>query len=117
MSGGSYDYISYKIEEQASTIPTNGCPRRAAFKALMPLIAKAWHEIEWSDSGDCSPGNPEEIRAIEECLGFLKGNPGMIAKAAAFDEVSRWFKGYFSNKAMTSLKDRLKAKAAGRKKR
>jgi hypothetical protein len=66
MSGGSYQYAYYQIEELAAYIrPTSAL--RKAFKAHLVKIAKACHDIEWVDSGDYGPGDEDD--AIRACLG------------------------------------------------
>jgi hypothetical protein len=66
MSGGHYDYAYVKIDELAGAIlPTT--PLRKAFKAHLKKVARACHDIEWVDSGDCSDG--DEDAAICACLG------------------------------------------------
>jgi hypothetical protein len=47
---------------------SGGDPKRKAFKKLMALVAKAAHEIEYVDSGDCSPG--DEHKAIDRVFKF-----------------------------------------------
>jgi hypothetical protein len=66
MSGGSYQYAYYRIEELAGEIRTTTALRKA-FKAHLLKVAKACHDIEWVDSADYSPG--DEDSAIRECLG------------------------------------------------
>lgn len=63
MSGGSYNYVCWKIEEIELRQTT---PLRRAFQAHLKLVAKAMHDIEWVDSGDYAPG--DEVKAIEACL-------------------------------------------------
>ena len=83
MSGGSYDYADIKIEEFANDIrPTT--PLRKAFKAHLRKVAKACHDIEWVDSGDCGPGDENE--AIRACLG--KNGPALVI-AEAIKEAAR----------------------------
>jgi len=72
MSGGSYDYLSFKIDDMADCIPLHSsCDNhvraslRAAFKKHLHLVAEACHAIEWNDSGD---GDDDEIAKIEACL-------------------------------------------------
>jgi len=67
MSGGSYDYVCYTIENLADSIesrsPTD--PLRVAFTKHLRLVAKAAHDIEWVDSGDYGRGDDEAaIRAV-----------------------------------------------------
>ena len=62
MSGGSMDYLCYKVEE--ATFATN-TPERKAFYKHLKQVAKALHDIEWNDSGD---GAEDEGAAIRACL-------------------------------------------------
>lgn len=60
MSGGSHDYLYYKVEEFAGSIaPRPVSARRQEFAKLLDLVAKAMHDIEWVDSGDYSPGDED----------------------------------------------------------
>lgn len=58
MSGGSYDYMSYKIGELADKIREKAVPGidgralRLAFADLLTDCAEAAHALEWCDSGD-----------------------------------------------------------------
>ena len=63
MSGGSMDYLCYKIEEASFSL---GTPARRAFKKHLHLISKALKAIEWNDSGD---GADDEEELIQKCLG------------------------------------------------
>ena len=65
MSGGSYDYIYSRIEQFAGELRVDTLERRL-FRDLLYRVAKAAHDIEWVDSGDCSPG--DEDKAIIACL-------------------------------------------------
>jgi hypothetical protein len=73
MSGGSYDYAFGKIEDLAGQIRQT-TPLRKAFVTHLRKVAKACHDIEWVDSGDCGPG--EEYAAIRACLG--KSGPALV---------------------------------------
>lgn len=64
MSGGSMNYLYSRIEYDA-TFNTDTTERRA-FKKHLALVAKALHDIEWVDSGDCGPGY--ESKSILDCL-------------------------------------------------
>jgi len=65
MSGGSWDYVCYKIEEAAERLRESKDPLRRALGDHMNLIAKAMHDIEWVDSGDYGKdGDREAIQAI-----------------------------------------------------
>ena len=63
MSGGSMEYLCYKVEEATFRLDTN---ERKAFAKHLKLVAKALHDIEWVDSGDDSPGS--ESAAIRACI-------------------------------------------------
>lgn len=63
MSGGSMNYLSYKVEDAEFAENT---PERRAFRKHLQLVAKALHEIEWCDSGDNRPGKDTE--AILRCI-------------------------------------------------
>jgi hypothetical protein len=66
VSGGHYNYLFSNIEDMAVSLkPTT--PLRKAFKTHLFKVAKACHDIEWVDSGDCGPGDEDE--AIRACLG------------------------------------------------
>ena len=82
MSGGSYDYAYSRIEDLASEIkPTS--PLRKAFRTHLHKVAKACHDIEWVDSGDCGPGDEDE--AIRACLG--KDGPALVLAEAIAEAV------------------------------
>lgn len=69
MSGGSYDYICYKMEDAARTLcGKTQPPYRQAFGMLMKKCAKAMHDIEWVDSNDMSEGDDEA--SIMQCICF-----------------------------------------------
>lgn len=87
MSGGQYDYVTFKIDEFATVLRCDGIPRRIAFKELLLLVAKAAYDIEWVDSGDCCPG--DEFEAIDAVFTYISSNPDMAYKAAAFDNIKR----------------------------
>lgn len=94
MSGGSYDYICFRIEEIAETIRHKDTdPRRAAFSKLMKLVAKAMHDIEWVDS--CDYGEGDEHKAIDEVFNFLESDPETIKKAHSYDELKTTLKRFF----------------------
>ena len=63
MSGGSMDYLCYKVEEVSFAL---GTPQRKAFRKHLHLISKALKAIEWNDSGD---GAENEEELIRKCLG------------------------------------------------
>ena len=53
MSGGSMEYLSYKVEDANFREDT---PERKAFRAHLRKVANAMHKIEWNDSGDGEDG-------------------------------------------------------------
>ena len=63
MSGGSMEYLCYKVEEASFARIT---PERKAFIKHLQLVAKALKAIEWNDSGD---GANDEEKLIRKCLG------------------------------------------------
>lgn len=71
MSGGSWDYISFKVEETAERLCSSSADtscyllRRALGKQLLQ-IGNALHNIEWVDSSDYAPGDERE--ALEACF-------------------------------------------------
>jgi hypothetical protein len=86
MSGGSYDYVCFKIQETAGSIRNQESnPRRAAFAHLLHLVGEAMHDIEWVDSGDYGTG--DENRAIDACFEFCK----QAYKAAAYEQIATVF--------------------------
>lgn len=86
MSGGSYDYVCFKIQDAAENLrKTHTDPRRAAFRKLLRLVGDAMHDIEWVDSCDYAPG--DEHKAIDACFAFLKADPDTIKKAQSFDSL------------------------------
>jgi len=69
MSGGSLDYVYFKVEEAAESVRARaeGNPLYLAFSDHLKLVATALHDIEWVLSSDTSPG--DDTRAIERVLG------------------------------------------------
>lgn len=92
MSGGSYNYFCFKIEEFANEIETHAGKNawRLAFADHLRLVARAAKDIEWVDSGDCGEGDEDE--AIKKVISVVSISSEDIAKARAFDEVAKWFK-------------------------
>lgn len=69
MSGGSYDYLCYKMHDAASRLKHKNQPSyRRAFGELMLACSKAMKDIEWVDSGDMTGEDDKE--AIMECIRF-----------------------------------------------
>lgn len=63
MSGGSMEYLCYKVQD---AIFRRDTPERRAFAKHLEKVAKALHDIEWVDSGDYGQG--DENAAIRACL-------------------------------------------------
>ena len=77
MSGGSWEYFFYKIQEVAEKLEGETCDHRNALGVLLNKCAKALHDIEWVDSGDYAPG--DELEAIRACFDEIdvKKNSGL----------------------------------------
>lgn len=65
MSGGSWDYISYKFDECAERLKEDKDIKRRALGRKVKDMADALHAIEWNDSGD----GADEVTPIIKCLG------------------------------------------------
>lgn len=86
MSGGSYDYLCYKIDDMADRLVASKDPLRRAFGKHLLLVSKAAKSVEWVDSGDYGPGDErEDIAAV---LGDIKGAvlKELVAEAASLIE-------------------------------
>ncbi len=66
MSGGSWEYICYKVQDAADRLCRSNDSHRKAFGNHLRLVGEALHSIEWVDSGDYSPG--DEIKDIMACI-------------------------------------------------
>lgn len=66
MSGGSYNYTFYRIEELAAEILQQGerTSLRKAFCAHLVKVAAAAKAIEWNDSGDGDDREDDLIRSV-----------------------------------------------------
>ena len=83
MSGGSYEYLCFKLADGTNDLQLKNNPRRIAFQKLMLLVTEAWHDIEWEDS--CDYGEGKCHAAIDKVMAFLGTDPKIIQKAAAYD--------------------------------
>jgi hypothetical protein len=72
MSGGSWNYLYCKIDDAANNLCSEKSPLRRAFGEHMKLVAKAMHEIEWVDSGDCA--HPRDYDAIKKVFEDLQSS-------------------------------------------
>lgn len=67
MSGGSLDYLYYKVEDVAIKLQNKeNTPLQRAFGLHLIKVAKALHDVELVMSGDYSDGDDE--KAIKEVL-------------------------------------------------
>ena len=70
MSGGSMDYLCFKVEDQVVKLKESRSPLRRAFAEHLVLVSKALHDIEWVDDGDySSPTDEISIKAVFENAG------------------------------------------------
>ena len=87
MSGGSWEYLCFKIQDAADQLVHSKDPLRKAFGKHMSLVADAMHDIEWVDSGDKGHGDEiEAIRAVLEPNVSEKVLPILIEDANALIE-------------------------------
>lgn len=69
MSGGSYEYLCFKMQEAAlKLMKRDQSAYRKAFGELMMKCSKAMHDIEWVDSADLSEG--DDLKSIMNCIAF-----------------------------------------------
>tara|TARA_R110000796_G_C14432950_1_gene421356 strand:- start:436 stop:726 length:291 start_codon:yes stop_codon:yes gene_type:complete len=67
MSGGSLDYLCYKVGEVADQLTDkNNTTLQRAFGEHLKKVEKALHDVEWVFSGDYGTGDDE--KAIKEVL-------------------------------------------------
>lgn len=66
MSGGSWGYFYFQLEEIAEKLAVEKCPHRKMFAAHLQKCANALRSIEWVDSGDYGAG--AEIKDITKCF-------------------------------------------------
>ncbi len=67
MSGGSLDYICYKIDDAVDTIEKRATTTlQKAFAQHLKDVAKALHDLEWVFSGDYCEG--QEIDSLRKVV-------------------------------------------------
>jgi glutaminase len=70
MSGGSLDYVYFKVESAAHDIArdsfTNKIPELKAFKDHLIKVAEVLHDVEWFLSGDYA--EETMVKSIKELL-------------------------------------------------
>ena len=65
MSGGSYDYICFKIKDFANTLRDQETDNnRKKFADLLRDVAKVAHDIEWADS--CDYSQEDGVKSLNE---------------------------------------------------
>jgi hypothetical protein len=74
MSGGAYDYLSYKISTAIEEMEMLQHEHPQDYRELTIRISKAYsdlvHTVEWTDSGDA--GSTEAFEAINQFLKQIK---------------------------------------------
>ena len=94
MSGGSYNRVYLEVEEMLNNLEhVDSDPRRAAFKKLLILVAKAMHDIDFVDSFEYIPGDDHE--AIDAVFAFLGNGPDNVKKAASYDSLKQTLENFF----------------------
>jgi len=67
MSGGSLDYICYKLDDVIDTVEGRAkTALQKAFTAHLRDVSKALHDLEWVFSGDYSDG--DEVEALKKVV-------------------------------------------------
>jgi hypothetical protein len=66
MSGGSYDYAFYRVDDMADAMESRPMtPIRKAFITHLRKVAGAMKAVEWADSSDTSQESADEaMRAL-----------------------------------------------------
>ena len=67
MSGGSLDYVCYKVDDAIDTIEKRATTvLQKAFAKHLKDVAKALHDLEWVYSGDYSEG--QEVESLRKVI-------------------------------------------------
>ena len=67
MSGGSLDYVCYKLDDAVDSIEKRATtPLHKAFAVHLKDVSKALHDLEWVFSGDYGEG--DEIEALSKIV-------------------------------------------------
>jgi hypothetical protein len=84
MSGGSLDYVCYRVDEAADTIEARArTSLHQAFADHVRKVGVALHDIEWLFSGDYGDGQEEAaIRAVLDSRAELDTTAKRAAVAA-----------------------------------
>ncbi len=79
MSGGSLDYVCYKVDDAIDTIEKRATTvLQKAFAKHLKDVAKALHDLEWVFSGDYGDG--DEVESLKKVV-----NKQMELEAATND--------------------------------
>lgn len=79
MSGGSLDYVCYRVDDAVDTIEKRATtPLHKAFAQHLRDISKALHDLEWVFSGDYCEG--QEVESLKKVV-----NKQMELEAATND--------------------------------
>jgi len=90
MSGGSWDYFTFKADEVAGRLEEEKSPLRRALGQHMRLIARALYDIEWVDSGDKGEGDDiDAIKAVFEDTAGAKEMEVLLKDARGTIEAMR----------------------------
>ena len=67
MSGGSLDYVCYKLDDAIEVIERRATTvLQKAFAAHLKDVSKALHDLEWVFSGDYGDG--DDVEALRDVL-------------------------------------------------
>lgn len=89
MSGGSMDYLCYKVSDESKVLMNSRIPYHKAFGKHLALIAEALHDIEWCDSADKSPG--DDKKAIMKCIEPKEVLSALIGEAEFYiNKITEW---------------------------
>ena len=72
MGGGSYDYISHKIDDLVDNMKTRHPNSKEHIRLIKLLrgLSVVLHEVEWADSGDSDP--EDAIESINKFFNKFK---------------------------------------------
>lgn len=81
MSGGSYDYAYFKVQETASEMRRRhpDSSLHLGFAAHLDKVAEAMRAVEWVDSFDSAPG--DDVAAIRAVVSPADELVGITARA------------------------------------
>ena len=92
MSGGSYDYLCFKIDEAGEqiTMQKDHQATRQIISKLLMWLGSIMREVEWQDSGD--GGNWEKVdRELKKIFNVHEVTLEKIKKLAIYDAITEIF--------------------------